>query len=72
MNEALDATANLHVQAARELDLAARHCEPPAHHFRAGEIPRGTAHAWTARGHLLEAQQLLDDQAREHARRSEV
>ena len=28
------------------------------------------AHAWTARGHMLEATQALDEQAREHARRS--
>jgi hypothetical protein len=72
MTEALEATAKLYDEAARELDRAARHCEVAARHFRDGEVPRGTAHAWAARGHVLEAQARLDEQAREHGRRSEV
>lgn len=72
MSEPLEATAKLYVQAAKELDLAARHCEVAADHFRAGNVPRGSAHAWAARGHLLEAEQRLDEQAREHSRRSSV
>jgi hypothetical protein len=72
MSEALEATAKLYDEAARELDRAARHCDVAARHFRDGEVPRGTAHAWAARGHVLEAQTRLDEQAREHGRRSEV
>lgn len=70
MNERLEAAARLYDEAARELEVAARHCEVAAQHFRDGLVPRGAAHAWAARGHLLEAQALLDEQAREHARRS--
>jgi hypothetical protein len=71
MNEALDRTARLYDDAARELDEAARHCEVAARHFRDGDVPRGAAHAWAARGHVLEADAILDERAREHARRSE-
>jgi hypothetical protein len=70
MSEALEATAKLYDEAARELDQAARHCEVAARHFRDGEVPRGAAHAWAARGHILEAERRLDEQAREHAGRS--
>ena len=70
MSEALEATAKLYDQAARELEQAARHCEVAARHFRDNLVPRGAAHAWAARGHVLQAEALLDEQAREHARRS--
>jgi hypothetical protein len=72
MSERLETTAKLYDEAAAELDRAARHCEVAAGHFRDGEVPRGAAHAWAARGHLLEAQERLDAQAREHARESRV
>jgi hypothetical protein len=71
MNEKLEATAKLYDEAALELDRAARHCEVAAEHFRDGEVPRGAAHAWAARGHLLEAESRLDEQALEHAGRSQ-
>jgi len=70
MSERLEATAKLYDEAARELDQAARHCEVAARHFRDGEVPRGAAHAWAARGHLVEAESRLDEQAREHSGRS--
>jgi hypothetical protein len=72
MSERLETAAKLYADAARELDRAARHCEVAAQHFRDNEVPRGAAHAWAARGHLLEAEARLDEQAREHGRRSEV
>jgi hypothetical protein len=72
MNERLEAASKLYEEAARELDRAARHCEVAGQHFRNNEVPRGTAHAWAARGHMLEAEARLDEQAREHSRRSEV
>ncbi len=72
MNEKLEASAGLYEEAAKELVLAARHCEVAAQHFRDNLVPRGAAHAWAARGHLLEAETRLDEQAREHSRRSSV
>jgi hypothetical protein len=71
MPEPLDETANLYDTVAAELELAAQHCRTAAQHARDREVPRMTAHAWAARGHLLAAQESLDGQAREHARRSE-
>ena len=70
MSEALEATAKLYDEAAHELDQAARHCKVAAQHFRDNLVPRGAAHAWAARGHMLQAEALLDEQAREHAGRS--
>ena len=70
MNEALEAAARLFEAAAQELDQAAAHCRTATGHFRNGEVPRGTAHAWAARGHALAAAEALDEQARAHARKS--
>ena len=72
MSDRLEATAKLYDEAAKELDQAARHCEVAAAHFRDGVVPRGTAHAWAAFGHIREAEARLDDQAREHASRSQI
>jgi len=72
MNPALEEAARLYDEAAAELDLAARHCEVSARHFRNGEVPRGAAHAWAAFGHIREAEERLDSQARTHAARSTV
>jgi hypothetical protein len=68
----LEAAAQLYEQAAAELVTAAAHARRAAEHFRNGEVPRGTAHAWATRGHLLAAQQPLDEQALEHRLRSQV
>ena len=70
MSEALEASAQLYDEAASELDLAAQHCRTAAGHFRNSEVPRGTAHAWAAQGHVLEAQERMRQQAREHAKKS--
>jgi hypothetical protein len=70
VSDALEATARLYEEAAEELEQALAHCRVAAQHFRSHEVPRGTAHAWAARGHLLDAQARLDEQAREHAARS--
>jgi TPR repeat protein len=66
----LEAAARLYDQAAEELDKAAAHARRAAEHFRDGEIPRGAAHAWSTRGHVLAAEQSLDEQALEHRLRS--
>ena len=66
----LELTARLYDAAAEQLELAAQHCRVAAQHFRDELVPRGAAHAWAVRGHVLEAQDRLDAQAREHAERS--
>ncbi len=68
----LEATAQLYEDAAAELERAVAHCRLAAEHFRNGEVPRAAAHAWAARGHLLGAEARLDEQARDHARRSKA
>ena len=68
----LERAAQLYEEAASELDRAAGHCRVAAGHFRDGVVPRGTAHAWAALGHIREAEQRLDAQARTHASRSTV
>ena len=70
MNERYEQAAQLYETAAQELELAAAHCRTTADHFRDGNVPRATAHAWAALGHLHEAEASLEAQAREHARRS--
>jgi hypothetical protein len=72
VSDALEASAKLYDEAAKELDLAARHCEVAARHLRDTNVPRATAHAWAARGHVLEAEACLDEQAREHSRKSSI
>ncbi len=62
--------AQVYEDAATELDAAAAHCRVAAEHFRNGEVPRGAAHAWASRGHILHAEERLDDQARAHSRRA--
>jgi hypothetical protein len=69
-SEDLEAAARLFDEAAEELDQAVAHCRTAATHMRAGEVPRGAAHAWAAFGHLEIAQERLLDQARMHARKS--
>ncbi len=66
----LDEAAGTYESAAEELEQAAAHCRTSAGHARDREVPRMTAHAWAARGHLLAAQAFLDEQARVHATKS--
>ena len=66
MNPDLQEAARLYEEAAEELDRAARHCKVSAKRFRDGEVPSGTAHAWAALGHIREAEERLDAQARRH------
>jgi hypothetical protein len=68
----LEEAARLYDDAAEELDTAAGHCRVAAQHFRDGVVPRGTAHAWAARGHLLNARARLDEQACMHAERASL
>jgi heme oxygenase len=66
----LEGAAGLFDEAADELELAAQHCRTAAGHFREQKVPRGAAHAWAAFGHVLNAQERLERQARIHAGRS--
>jgi hypothetical protein len=68
----LEATAQLYEDAAAELERAVAHCRVAAEHFRNGEVPRAAAHAWAARGHMLDSEARLDEQARDHASRSKA
>jgi hypothetical protein len=70
VGERFEAAARLYEQAADELEQAVAHCRIAAEHFRGREVPRGAAHAWAALGHLREAEDRLDEQAREHRLRS--
>ncbi len=72
MSSPLEDAARLYDEAAVELERAAAHCKVAARHFRDGVVPRGAAHAWAAVGHVREAEELLDAQARTHASRSTV
>jgi hypothetical protein len=68
----LEEAARLCEEAGRELERAVGHCRVAAEHFRNREIPRATAHAWAAFGHLSEAQRRLEAQARMHAERARL
>jgi hypothetical protein len=68
----LEEAAVLYDEAAEELTLAAQHSARAAEHFRNREVPRGTAHAWAALGHIRGAEDRLDEQARMHATKSSV
>ena len=68
VSERLEATAKSYDEVAEQLNLAMQHCRVAAEHFRNALVPRGAAHAWAAYGHVLEAQERLHAQAREHAR----
>jgi len=57
-------------QAATELRSAADHLDTAAGHFRAGEVPRGCAHALAAEGHMIVARRLIDENAVTHSTRS--
>ena len=68
--EELEAAARMYEEVAAELERAVGHCRVSAEHFRNREQPRGTAHAWAARGHILNAEAQLDELARMQARKS--
>jgi hypothetical protein len=65
-------SAGLFDVVAAELERAAAHARRTAEHFRDGDVPHAAAHAWATQGHVHEAQEQLDAQSREHARRSSV
>jgi hypothetical protein len=70
--ERLAEAARQYEQAAEHLRLAAAHLDRSGEHYRAGDVPRGGVHAWSARGAILEAEELLDRLARIQTERSQV
>ena len=68
----LGEAAKLYEEAAHELDRAAGHCRVSAERFRNGEVPSGAAHAWAAFGHVKEALERLETQARFHRTRARL
>ena len=56
---------------AAELESARDHARTAASHFRAGEVPRGCAHAFALEGHLHKVRAELDALAMLHAERSQ-
>ena len=68
----LEGAAKLYEEAAVELDRASRHCKVAAERFRNGKVPSGTAHAWAALGHVREAEERLDAQARQHRTKAQL
>jgi hypothetical protein len=72
VNPDLQEAARLYEAAAEELDRASRHCKVAAERFRNGEVPSGAAHAWAALGHVREAEEHLDAQARKHRTKAQL
>jgi hypothetical protein len=68
----LEQAAGLYDEAAAELERAVGHCRRAAEHFRDADVPRATAHSWAAFGHVREAQDRLDEQARQHRLRARI
>jgi hypothetical protein len=68
----LELAAGRYEEAASELERATGHCRRAAEHFRDGDVPRGTAHSWAAFGHVREAQEKLEEQARQHRLRARI
>jgi hypothetical protein len=69
-DEVFESISERYEMLAEELDTAAEHARVAARHFREREVPRGCAHAFAAQGHLSAAQNLMDELALLHARKS--
>lgn len=68
---AREAVAEDFDRAADELAAAADHLRTAARHFRAGEVPRGCAHAFAAQGNVSTASARIDAAAVRHAARAQ-
>lgn len=56
---------------AAELEKGASHARTAAKRIREGNQPRDAAHGFAVRGHLVRAEEILDEIADEHAQRAE-
>jgi hypothetical protein len=68
--DVFESAARSYERAAEELERAVAHLRVTAQHFRNRDVPRGCAHAFATRGHVINAQNLLDELARLHASRA--
>jgi hypothetical protein len=69
-DEVFESIARRYEVLAEELDTAAEHGRIAARHYREREVLRGCAHAFAAQGHMSAAQDLMDELAVLHARKS--
>lgn len=65
-------TALEYEEAAAEFEAVVKHLRIAADHFRDGNIPRGSAHAWAAAGNASNGDRKLRELAEFHASRSPV
>jgi hypothetical protein len=65
-NEKLEAQAKRLDEIAKELEMALAHTKTGANHFRSGEVPRGCAHTVAVQGHVIVANELLQEIAKTH------
>ncbi|HZT95767.1 MAG TPA: hypothetical protein VFB34_02910 [Chloroflexota bacterium] len=65
-----DIAAERFERSAEELEMAARHLRVAGKHMRDREVPRACAHAFAARGHMITASRLMDENAVLHASKS--
>ncbi len=63
--------ARRYEQAADELEMAVRHLRTAARHLHDRNVPRGCAHAFAAVGHIRSCERELDENAIQHAEKSE-
>ena len=57
-------------QMAHELERAAQHFRTAARHMHDHDVPRACAHAFSAQGHMVVAQEKYQEMARIHASKS--
>ncbi len=69
--EPLEQVAQLCDDASNELQLAAKHMQTTAAHFRNREVPRAGAHSLATLGHIESARSLLIEIAIIHAQHAE-
>lgn len=67
MSPKLEKSAQQYDLIAEELERAAKHYRTAGNHFRNGEVPRGTAHAYAGWGHINKAGDLLRAESIVHA-----
>lgn len=66
---AADRSIELHILAAEQLELAARHNREAAKHYQKKEPHKAAHHAHIARGHFLNAQGFVHEAAKVHAQK---
>lgn len=65
-------TAQRYEQAARDLELAVKHLQHVANHFRDEDVPRASAHLVATLGQIRNAERILDELIVLHASKATV